>query len=140
MPFCFSFPPMVAATGSPMRPMVDSVVSAFCDHCTAANGALGREAGLSFTTFSSNDSKFHLLSFQGANALNQLPDSTGQLRDEAEAHQLVAGSCFSSALARRTRSLVVNGGCRVALCFYVSKLSVGRDLVNNVIGDAHFGS
>src|SRR5215471_1772667 len=77
MPFCFSFPPMVAATDSPMRPMVDSVFSAFCGHCIAANGALGREAGPSFSTFSSNDSKFHLLSFQGAMLQINCPIVTG---------------------------------------------------------------
>src|SRR5215467_13988020 len=64
VPFCFRFPSMVTATDSPMRPMVDSVFSAFCGHCIAANGALGREAGPSFSTFSFNDSKFHLYSPQ----------------------------------------------------------------------------
>ena len=43
-----------------MRPMVDSVFSAFGGHCIAANGALAREAGPSFSTFSFNEGKFHL--------------------------------------------------------------------------------
>ena len=41
----------------------------------------------------------------------------GCFERRAEARQLIAGSCFSSALARGTLSLVVNGGCCVALCF-----------------------
>src|SRR5262249_58072058 len=91
------------------RTLVAFVSSAFWGHCTAANGALSREAGPCFCTFSSNDSKFHLLSFQGANALNQLPDSSGQLRDEAEAHQLFCWFLLLVSVGRRDRWLLMAG-------------------------------
>src|SRR5215831_9753016 len=111
MPFCFRFPPMIAATDIPMRPMVDSVFSAFCGHCTAANGALGREAGPSFSTFSSNDSKFHLLSFQGANAINQPPDSTGSFETRLKRISFLLVLASRQLWPEGTLSLVVNGGC-----------------------------
>src|SRR5215472_13763909 len=96
MPFCFRFPPMVAGTVSPMRPMVDSILSAFCNHRMAVNRAFAREAGLGFSAFSFNKSEFHLFFLSMANRR-----SKRLLRDAGlEARQLVAGSCFSSALSR----------------------------------------
>jgi len=64
LPFCFRFPPTVAGTGSSMRPMPDSDLPALCDHCIIAKRAFAREASLSSSTFSFNDSEFefHLLS------------------------------------------------------------------------------
>jgi hypothetical protein len=39
--------------------MVDSVLPALCDHCSATGLALGRQSRLSFSTLSFNDGKFH---------------------------------------------------------------------------------
>jgi hypothetical protein len=69
MPFRFRFPPRVAGTDSPMRPMVYSLLPALCDHRIAANAAFAREAWLSFSTFSFNDSEFHLFFLSMANRL-----------------------------------------------------------------------
>jgi hypothetical protein len=52
-----------------------------------------------------------------------------------EAHQLFAGSCFSSALARGTLSLVVNGGCCAALCFTNYPQVVIRATTASVLGE-----
>jgi len=53
------------------RPMPDIVFPAFCDHCIAANTTHAPEAGLSFSTFSFNDSEFefHLFFLSMANRL-----------------------------------------------------------------------
>jgi hypothetical protein len=98
--------------------MPDSVVPALCDHCIAAKKAFAREASLSFSTFFSNESEFHLFFLSMANASYQLLVSNGQLRDAGR-----SASAFLLVLASRQRwpeetlSLVVNGGCCVALCF-----------------------
>jgi hypothetical protein len=81
----------------------------------AVKRAFACEAGLSFSTFSVNDSEFHLLFLSMANASNNCPLATGSFETHANALSFFAGSCFSSALARETLSLVVNGGCCVAL-------------------------
>ena len=106
MPFCFRFPPRVAGTGAPMRPMPDFNLPALGDHRIAAKIAFAREASLSFSTFPFNDSEFHLLSSQWP-----IDCSITTSCFETQTHQLFAGSCFSSALARGTLSLVVNGSC-----------------------------
>src|SRR5215471_10791812 len=103
MPFCFRFPQIVAGMGSPMCPMPDSesALPALWDHCTAATRAFAREAALSFSTFSINESEFHLFfSFNGQCFAFNCSLATGSCETQAEARQLVAGSCFSSALAR----------------------------------------
>jgi hypothetical protein len=71
MPFCFRFPPRVAGTGYQMRPMPDPDQPALCDHRIAANKAFARKAGVSFSTFSINDSEFefHLFFLSMANPL-----------------------------------------------------------------------
>src|SRR5215472_1281567 len=50
--------------GFPDAPMVDSVLSAFCNHRMTVKRAFAREAELSFSTFSFNDSEFHLFFLQ----------------------------------------------------------------------------
>src|SRR5262249_39635022 len=104
MPLCFRFPPTVAGKGSPMRPMPDSDLLALCDHCIIAKRAFAREASLSFSTFSVNDSEFefHLLSLQWPTTARLV---TGCFETQGCTHQLFAGSCFSSALVRGTLSL-----------------------------------
>jgi hypothetical protein len=79
---------------------------ALCGHYSAAIGTLGREARLSFSTFSFNDSEFHLYSPM-TNPRSVDCSIERLFRGEAKAHQLFAGSCFSSALARETLSLVI---------------------------------
>src|SRR5215467_5191601 len=112
MPFCFRFPPMVAGTVSPMRPMVDSVLSAFCNHRMAVKRACAREAALSFSTFSVNDSEFHLFPPHWLMLRIQLLVSNGQ-----SARRRLKRVSLLLVLASRQRWLaVVNGGCCVALC------------------------
>jgi hypothetical protein len=79
--------------------MPDSVLPTLCDHCIAPSGAFGRQARGSFSTLSFNDGKFHLFSPQWPIRAQSMFDRAA-VRDEAKAHQLLAGSCFSSALAR----------------------------------------
>ena len=47
------------ASAANCNPMPDSVLPPLCDHCIAANEALGRETWPSFSTFSFNDGEFH---------------------------------------------------------------------------------
>src|SRR5262249_16237509 len=114
MPFCFIFPPRVAGTDSPMRPLVDSVLSAFCGHCTVANTAFAREARQCFSPFSFNESELHLLSPQSQSALDRLLDSDW-LRVWAGVKKVFAGSCFSQRWPEELCRWFVNGGCCVAL-------------------------
>jgi hypothetical protein len=76
--------------------MPDSVLPALCGHCFAANGAFGREAGLSFSTFSFNDSEFHLFFLSMAN-------------------RLLEAGCFECAGLKRS-----------AFCWFLLLVSVGQ--------------
>src|SRR5262245_35671819 len=107
MPWCLRFPPMVAVAYSQMRPMCYSNIPALCDHSSAANRACSRQTWLRFSTFSFNQSEFHL--YSPMTNPRSIDHSIERLfREEARAHQLFAGSCFSSALARGSSlSLVV---------------------------------
>jgi hypothetical protein len=98
--------------------MPDSELPTLCDHCVTANTAFTGEAWRSFSTFSSNVSEFvfHLIFLSMVNALKQLPVSNGQLRDEAEAHQLFCWFLFLVSVGQRTLCRwLFNGGCCVAL-------------------------
>jgi len=116
VPFCFRFPPMVAAKDSPMRPMVDSDTPTPCDHCRATSWAFGRQVWGSFSTFSSNDSKFHLYLLNGQSALNRLFDRA------AVSRRRLKRISFWLVLASRQRwpeeicRWLLNGGCCAALC------------------------
>jgi hypothetical protein len=80
--------------------MRDSNVPALWDHFIAAKRAFARETSLSFSTFSFNKSVFHLFFLSPMPRIN-CSLATGSFETLAEAHQLVvAGSCFSSALAQ----------------------------------------
>jgi hypothetical protein len=95
---------MVAGTVSLMRPMVDSMLSAFCNHRMAVNRAFARKAGLSFSTLSFNKSKFHLFFLSMANASYQLLVSNGQLRD---AGQTASAFCWFLLLVSVDRWLLM---------------------------------
>src|SRR5262245_58057845 len=106
MPFCFRFPPMVAGTSYLMRPMVVSDLPALCDHFISANRAFAREARLSLSTFSFNDSEFHLFFLSMAMDCFE----TQGCSPSAFCWFLLLVSVGQ----RETLSLVVNGGCCVA--------------------------
>jgi hypothetical protein len=79
----------------------------------AVKRAFVREAGLSFSTFSVNESEFHLFPLQCPMLRNNCSLATGSCETQAEAHQLF---CWFLLLVS-VGSLVVNGGCCAALCF-----------------------
>jgi hypothetical protein len=83
MPRCFRLPPMVLAdAASLIRPTPYSDIPTLCDHCSAANGASGRQASPSFATLSFNVGKLHLISPHGQSALNRQFDRAAVPRRE----------------------------------------------------------